>query len=296
MDAAKPSVGGPTEDCQRFRHGRTKPAEGAAAAKRPDQMFVVQKSGPVPAGAAPGQSTQAQPAQAPDAAAKNAFQSAITQGAAAARPGTAWSAAGRCAIGRRRPTWRRHASQSTGRSAAGQPAGVPRRLRSRQEFSRRGRRPARRFLRRWPKPVCRELAEVEIRPDALLSCLVILTRLFGNPKSLAALASGLPIGEAGMTPGPVRARGGECRPVGQQGAPRPRRRQVDQPAGRPAAQGPPGGGDAVAGQERQGRHRHHRQSRRHRDRCRSSEIWRRSIPAPCWWCGRRSASTAAPRK
>ena len=45
-----------------------------------------------------------------------------------------------------------------------------------------------------------ELAEVEIRPDPLLSCLVILTRLFGNPKSLAALASGLPIGEAGMTP------------------------------------------------------------------------------------------------
>ena len=45
-----------------------------------------------------------------------------------------------------------------------------------------------------------DLGDVEIRPDALLSCLVILTRLFGNPKSLAALAAGLPIGEQGMTP------------------------------------------------------------------------------------------------
>ena len=45
-----------------------------------------------------------------------------------------------------------------------------------------------------------EIGEVEIRPDALLSCLVILTRLFGNPKSLAALAAGLPIGEQGMNP------------------------------------------------------------------------------------------------
>lgn len=45
-----------------------------------------------------------------------------------------------------------------------------------------------------------EMADVEIRPDALLSCLVILSRLFGNPKSLAALAAGLPIGEQGMTP------------------------------------------------------------------------------------------------
>ena len=45
-----------------------------------------------------------------------------------------------------------------------------------------------------------DTGEVEIRPDPLLSCLVILTRLFGNPKSVAALASGLPIGENGMTP------------------------------------------------------------------------------------------------
>lgn len=45
-----------------------------------------------------------------------------------------------------------------------------------------------------------DAGEVEMRPDALLSCLVILTRLFGNPKSLAALAAGLPIGEQGMTP------------------------------------------------------------------------------------------------
>lgn len=39
-----------------------------------------------------------------------------------------------------------------------------------------------------------------MRDDALLSCLVILTRLFGNPKSPAALAASLPIGEEGMTP------------------------------------------------------------------------------------------------
>jgi ATP-binding cassette subfamily C protein LapB len=39
-----------------------------------------------------------------------------------------------------------------------------------------------------------------MREDALLSCLVILTRLFGNPKSPAALAASLPIGEDGMTP------------------------------------------------------------------------------------------------
>src|SRR5262249_415466 len=45
-----------------------------------------------------------------------------------------------------------------------------------------------------------DVGEVEMRQDALLSCLVILTRLFGNPKSLAALASGLPIGHQGMTP------------------------------------------------------------------------------------------------
>ncbi|HEX9449382.1 MAG TPA: type I secretion system permease/ATPase [Dongiaceae bacterium] len=39
-----------------------------------------------------------------------------------------------------------------------------------------------------------------MRDDALLSCLVILTRLFGNPKSPAALAASLPIGEEGLTP------------------------------------------------------------------------------------------------
>lgn len=39
-----------------------------------------------------------------------------------------------------------------------------------------------------------------MRDDALLSCLVILTRIFGNPKSPAALASGLPIATEGMTP------------------------------------------------------------------------------------------------
>jgi ATP-binding cassette subfamily C protein LapB len=38
------------------------------------------------------------------------------------------------------------------------------------------------------------------REDPLLSCLVIMTRIFGSPKSPAALATGLPIGEEGMTP------------------------------------------------------------------------------------------------
>jgi len=39
-----------------------------------------------------------------------------------------------------------------------------------------------------------------MREDALLSCLVILTRIFGNPRSPAALAASLPIAEEGMTP------------------------------------------------------------------------------------------------
>jgi ATP-binding cassette subfamily C protein LapB len=38
------------------------------------------------------------------------------------------------------------------------------------------------------------------RDDPLLSCLVIMTRIFGSPKSPAALATGLPIPEEGMTP------------------------------------------------------------------------------------------------
>ncbi len=38
-----------------------------------------------------------------------------------------------------------------------------------------------------------------MREDALLSCLVILTRLFGNPKSPAALAAGLPVAADGLT-------------------------------------------------------------------------------------------------
>ena len=195
MDAAKPSSEGQPKTTA---NDSGKPAEGtAAAAKRPEQMFVVQKSGPVPAGAAPGQSTQAQPAPGPDAAAKNAFQSAITQAAAAARsgaqpgqqPAAAPSAAGQPGTPANQP----------GAPAAGQPAGVPA-----------GAKPA---GIQPPRPQAGaavpatvaeaglpELAEVEIRPDPLLSCLVILTRLFGNPKSLAALASGLPIGEGGMTP------------------------------------------------------------------------------------------------
>jgi ATP-binding cassette subfamily C protein LapB len=38
------------------------------------------------------------------------------------------------------------------------------------------------------------------RDDQLLACLVIMTRLFGSPKSPAALASGLPLGEEGLSP------------------------------------------------------------------------------------------------
>jgi ATP-binding cassette subfamily C protein LapB len=51
-----------------------------------------------------------------------------------------------------------------------------------------------------PSAVPVEMATPEMRSDPLLSCLVVLTRLFGNPKSHVALASGLPIGEEGMTP------------------------------------------------------------------------------------------------
>src|SRR5688572_3247874 len=179
MDVAKPSSEGQPKTTA---NDSGKPAEGtAAAAKRPEQMFVVQKSGPVPAGAAPGQ-----PAPAPaDAALKNAFQTAITQGAArpgapGQQPANAPSAAGQPATPANQPI----------APAGAKPAGVQ------------APRPA--TGASVPATVAEaglpELAEVEIRPDPLLSCLVILTRLFGNAKSLAALASGLPIGEAGMTP------------------------------------------------------------------------------------------------
>ena len=194
MDAAKPSSEGQSKTTANDSGtAAPKPAEGtAAAAKRPEQMFVVQKSGPVPAGTAPGQ-----PAPSPDSAPKNAFQSAITQGAAAARPGAqpgqqpagAPSAASQPGTPANQP----------GVPAAGQPAGVPAAAKPA------GIQPPRpQAGAAVPATVAEaglpELAEVEIRPDPLLSCLVILTRLFGNPKSLAALASGLPIGEAGMTP------------------------------------------------------------------------------------------------
>src|SRR5689334_7321569 len=81
MDAAKPSSeGNPKTTANEPGTAAPRPAEGtaASAAKRPEQMFVVQKSGPVPAG--PG----APNAAGQDAAAqKNAFQNAITQGAGA---------------------------------------------------------------------------------------------------------------------------------------------------------------------------------------------------------------------
>ncbi|TDQ81313.1 ATP-binding cassette subfamily C protein LapB [Dongia mobilis] len=39
-----------------------------------------------------------------------------------------------------------------------------------------------------------------MREDALLTCLVIVTRIFSNPRSPAAIAHGLPIGEDGLSP------------------------------------------------------------------------------------------------
>lgn len=170
MDAAKPSSEGKSKQtAQEGGASASKPAEGAAgpSPKRPEQMFVVQKTG--------GQAAPATPAQ------LNAFQAAITQGAGAKlgavqpqpanapnpQPGSAQAAPHPAGVQAARPPVAANAANLPATTAE---AGLP------------------------------ELGEVEIRPDPLLSCLVILTRLFGNPKSLAALASGLPIGEAGMTP------------------------------------------------------------------------------------------------
>src|SRR5574338_842932 len=166
MDAAKPSTDGKSKPTANDPGTASKPADaaGSASAKRPEQMFVVQKSGPIPAGATPA----ATPANAP----KNAFQTAITQGAGAKSP-----AGGQPAVASHgmppqgvqgMPAPAQGANIQAIRTQAGVPAmaveaGLP------------------------------ELADVEVRPDPLLSCLVILTRLFGNPKSLAALAAGLPI-------------------------------------------------------------------------------------------------------
>ena len=50
MDAAKPSSEGKPKTANDSGTAAPKPAEGTAAGKRPEQMFVVQKSGPVPAG------------------------------------------------------------------------------------------------------------------------------------------------------------------------------------------------------------------------------------------------------
>ena len=81
MDAAKPSEGKPKPTANDAGAASPKPGEGTAApaTKRPEQMFVVQKSGPVPAN--PGTPNPAAPATGAEGAAKNAFQSAITQGA-----------------------------------------------------------------------------------------------------------------------------------------------------------------------------------------------------------------------
>jgi ATP-binding cassette subfamily C protein LapB len=203
MDAAKPSSGGkPTQTANDPGGAASKPAEGAA--KRPDQMFVVQKSGPVPAGTsaalAAGQAGASQPSSpaAGPAAPKNAFQSAITQGAGT-KPATATpSASAQPAGGQPAGAPSQGAQPQGGQPQGAQPPSAPasvQPMRAQAVATAAAGVPA-----MPPEAGLPELAEVEIRPDPLLSCLVILTRLFGNPKSLAALASGLPIGEAGMTP------------------------------------------------------------------------------------------------
>ncbi len=147
--------GGPTEDpANDSGTAAPKPAEGAAAAKRPDQMFVVQKSGPVPA--APPRPGQPGPAG-PGAGRRRKERipkrdhARRRRGAAGAQPG-------------QQPPVRHRPPPANLVSPARQPINqalrppVSRRacrpVRSRQGFSRRGLRPARRFPRRWPKPAC----------------------------------------------------------------------------------------------------------------------------------------------
>ena len=293
MDAAKPSSEGqPKTTANDSGTAAPKPAEGtAAAAKRPEQMFVVQKSGPVPAGAAPGQSTQAQPAPSPDAAPKNAFQSAITQGAPP--QGRAHSLVSSLPARHRPPVQPGTPANQPGAPAAGQPAGVPA-----------GAKPA---GIQPPRPQAGasvpatvaeaglpELAEVEIRPDPLLSCLVILTRLFGNPKSLAALASGLPIGEAGMTPDLfVRAAENAGLSASKVRRGLAETKSINLPA-------------VLLLKDRQAVVMLSPIKNGKVDIATTDNLdgivtaparrWRRSIPAPCWWCGRRSGWTAAPRR
>ena len=200
MDAAKPSSEGkPKPTANDAGTAAPKPAEGAAApaAKRPDQMFVVQKSGPVPA--APGAANPAAPAGGADAGPKNAFQSAITQGAglkAATGPVPANAQAPAGQPGAQQPAGPQAGGQAAGARVPGAPAAMnPTAVQAARPQAGTPHVPAMPAEAGLP-----ELAEVEIRPDPLLSCLVILTRLFGNPKSLVALAAGLPIGESGMTP------------------------------------------------------------------------------------------------
>src|SRR5215813_5261734 len=80
MDAAKPSSGAKSTPTANDPGAAPKPAEGvpAGAAKRPDQMFVVQKSGPVAPGTQPGTAGSN-----PGMAGVNAFRAAIGQGGGA---------------------------------------------------------------------------------------------------------------------------------------------------------------------------------------------------------------------
>jgi ATP-binding cassette subfamily C protein LapB len=180
MDAAKPSTDGKSKPTANDPGTASKPVDPAAApGKRPEQMFVVQKSGLAPAGAAP--------ASAPANAPKNAFQNVISHGAGMKPPAGAQPAA----AAQGTPP---QGAQPPGALPAAQSGSIPA-IRPQAVLAGGAGVPA-----MAEEPGLPELADVEVRPDPLLSCLVILTRLFGNPKSLAALAAGLPIGETGMTP------------------------------------------------------------------------------------------------
>ncbi|MGH6892118.1 MAG: cysteine peptidase family C39 domain-containing protein, partial [Dongiaceae bacterium] len=200
MDAAKPSSEGASTQTGADKDApATKPIDRvlAPSAKRPEQMFVVQKPGPAapnPSPPSPGPGASVGQGATPGAMQTNAFQAAISQGAGM-RMGAAQT----------NPAQPGHAQPANTQSASPEPANpqpaAPRPAAPQQTGVQAARPqggagvPAMATEAGLPEP-----AEVEIRPDPLLSCLVILTRLFGNPKSLAALAAGLPIGEAGMTP------------------------------------------------------------------------------------------------
>src|SRR5262245_18270972 len=119
MDAAKPSSGAkpPTANDPGTA---SKPAEGAgasAAPKRPEQMFVVQKSGPAPSN--PG-SQRGTPACHPGAAGFHGFRPAVSPGTRPGQPAPGGQAAGGQEPGGQAPG----TPQSATPAPAGQSAGV----------------------------------------------------------------------------------------------------------------------------------------------------------------------------